>query len=157
MGWIGAPRVREVMASKKKQTERMRADVPSTIARSDDKAVRTYKETLESAEESYPGDPERAHRAAFSSLKHTHEKVGDRWEPKDENGPSDDQAATPSPRNRRSPKKTAEGVNARATKAHLVEVARKLGIKSADRHRKDELVEEIRKANARETARARRS
>jgi ChaB len=144
------------MAGKKQETARMRADVPSTIARSDDKAVRTYKETLESAEKSYPGDAERAHRAAFSSLKHTHEKVGDHWEPKAENGPSDDQAATPAPRNRRSEKPTAEGVNARASKAHLVEVAKKVGITSADKHTKDELVEEIRKANARESAKARR-
>jgi hypothetical protein len=144
------------MAGRKQETERMREDVPSTIARSDDKAVRTYKKTLESAEESYPDDAERAHRAAFSALKHTHEKVGDHWEPKDENGPSDDQAATRAPQNRRSTTPTAEGVNARATKAHLVEVAKKLGIKSADKHKKDELVEEIKKANARETARARR-
>ena len=143
------------MAGKKSETDRMREDVPSTIARSDDKAVRTYKKTLESAEESYPDDPERAHRAAFSSLKHTHEKVGDHWEPKEEYGPSDDQAATPAPRNRRSAKPTAEGVNARATKAHLVEVAKKVGVKSAQKHTKDELVEEIRKANARETAKAR--
>jgi ChaB len=143
------------MASRKQETERMREDVPSTIARSDDMAVRTYKKTLESAEESYPDDPERAHRAAFSSLKHTHEKVGDHWEPKEENGPSDDQAATPAPGNRRSPKPTAEGVDARASKAHLVEVAKKVGVKSAAKHTKDELVEEIRKANARETARAR--
>jgi ChaB protein/Rho termination factor-like protein len=144
------------MASKKQETERMREDVPSTIARSDDEAVRTYRETLDSAERSYPDDAERAHRTAFSALKHTHEKVGDHWEPKSQNGPSDDQAATPAPRNRRSTTPTAEGVNARATKAHLVEVAKRLGIRSAARHRKDELVEEIRKANARETARARR-
>ncbi|WP_250556748.1 ChaB family protein [Pseudonocardia lacus] len=141
--------------TKKQETERMREDVPSTIARSDDKAVRTYKKTLESAEESYPDDPERAHRAAFSSLKHTHEKVGDHWEPKEEYGPSDDQAATPAPRNRRSTKDTAEGVNARASKAHLVEVAEEVGVTSAAKHTKAELVEEIRKANARETAKAR--
>jgi ChaB/Rho termination factor, N-terminal domain len=141
--------------TRKQETDRMREDVPSTIARSDDKAVRTYKKTLESAEQSYPDDPERAHRAAFSSLKHTHEKVGDHWEPKEESGPSDDQAATPAPRNRRSTTPTAEGVNARASKAHLVEVAEKLGVKSAQRHTKDELVEEIRKANARETRKAR--
>ena len=47
------------MADKHEQAEEMRGDVPSTIARSDDKAVRTYKKTLESAEESY-GDGERA-------------------------------------------------------------------------------------------------
>jgi hypothetical protein len=145
------------MASRKQQTERMRKDVPSTIARSDDKAVRTYKKTLESAEQSYPGDPERARRAAYAALKHTHEKVGDHWEPKAEYGPSDDQAANPSARDPRSAEPTAEGVNARASKAHLVEVARKLGIGSADKHTKDELVEAIRKANARETRRARQS
>ena len=141
--------------TKKQETERMREDVPSTIARSDDKAVRTYKKTLESAEESYPGDAERAHRAAFASLKHTHEKVGDHWEPKDENGPSDDQAADPGPAQPPLDRPTAEGVDARATKAHLVEVAKKVGVKSAQKHTKDELVEEIRKANARETAKAR--
>jgi hypothetical protein len=143
------------MAGKEQETERMREDVPSTIARSDDKAVRTYKKTLESAEQSYPDDPGRAHRAAFSSLKHTHEKVGDHWEPKEENGPSDDQAATPAPRNRRSDTPTAEGVNARASKAHLVEVAQQVGVESAQERTKDELVEEIRKANARETRKAR--
>ena len=56
------------MADEHKQAEEMRDDVPSTIARSDDKAVRTYKKTLESAEETY-GDGERAHRTAFAALK----------------------------------------------------------------------------------------
>src|SRR4029450_1444394 len=50
-------RTERLMADKHKQAEDMRDDVPSTIARSDDKAVRTYKETLESAEETY-GDGE---------------------------------------------------------------------------------------------------
>jgi hypothetical protein len=139
--------------AEQKQAEQMREDVPSTIARSDDKAVRTYKKTLESAEDSYPDDPERAHRAAFSALKHTHEKVGDHWEPKDEKGPSDEQAANP--RNLSRPKKTAEGVNANATKAHLVEVARKVGVSGPTKYKKADLVEEIRKANARETRKAR--
>jgi len=152
---VAATKKAQEKAREKKEAERMREDVPSTIARSGDKAVRTYQKTLESAEESYPDDPERAHRAAFSSLKHTHEKVGDHWEPKDENGPSDDQAATTGAQSRRATKDTAEGVNARATKAHLVEVAKKVGVKSAQKHTKDELVEEIRKANARETAKAR--
>ena len=40
------------MPSEHQQAEEMREDVPSTIARSDDKAVRTYKKTLESAEDS---------------------------------------------------------------------------------------------------------
>jgi hypothetical protein len=131
--------------SEHQQAEEMRDDVPSTIARSDDKAVRTYKKTLESAEDSY-GPGERAHRAAFSALKHTHEKVGDHWEPKDEPGPSDAQAAQ---------KGSAEGVDANATKAHLLDVAKKLGLSGVSRMRKDELVDEIRKANARATRKAR--
>jgi activator of 2-hydroxyglutaryl-CoA dehydratase len=36
------------VADKRTQAQQMRGDVPSTIARSDDKAVRTYKKTLES-------------------------------------------------------------------------------------------------------------
>ena len=143
------------MADEHQQAERMRKDVPSTIARSGDKAVVTYKKTLESAEESY-GDGERAHRTAFSALKHTHEKVGDHWEPKDENGPSDEQAEQTGDDSRKRPKKTAEGVDANASKKHLLEVAKKVGVTGTSRMTKDDLVEEIRKANARATDRARR-
>jgi hypothetical protein len=142
------------MPSEHQQAEEMREDVPSTIARSDDKAVRTYKKTLESAEDSY-GDGERAHRAAFSALKHTHEKVGDHWEPKEQAGPSDPQAEQKGADSLKRPKGTAEGVDTNASKAHLVEVAKKLDITGATRMRKDELVDEIRKANARATRQAR--
>jgi hypothetical protein len=142
------------MAGKRKETERMREDVPSTVARSDDKAVRTYKATLESAEETYD-DAERAHRTAFAALKHTHEKVGDHWEPKEENGPSDRRAAQSTKDKRRRPAPTAEGVDANASKAHLVEVARRVGVTGYSRMRKDDLVEAIRKANAKATERAR--
>jgi hypothetical protein len=140
--------------SEHQQAEEMRDDVPSTIARSDDKAVRTYKKTLESAEDSY-GPGERAHRAAFSALKHTHEKVGDHWEPKEEPGPSDAQAAQKGADSLKRPKETADGVDTRATKAHLLDVAKKLGVSGRSRMRKDELVEAIRKANARATRKAR--
>jgi ChaB/Rho termination factor, N-terminal domain len=143
------------MAGKHEEAETMRDEVPSTIARSGDKAVRTYKKTLESAEDRY-GDGERAHRAALASLKHTHEKVGDHWEPKDENGPSDRQAERSGPESREHPSPTAQGVDANATKAHLVDVAKKLGITNPNRLRKDDLVHEIEKANARATSRARR-
>ena len=63
-------------------------DLPSTLQRSDEHAQDIYGETLKSAEQEY-GDGERAHRTAFSALKHSYEKVGDHWEPKDEKGPSD--------------------------------------------------------------------
>ena len=138
------------------EAEAMREDVPSTIARSGDKAVRTYKKTLESAEDSY-GDGERAHRAAFSALKHTHEKVGDHWEPKEEAGPSDPQAERSAPESRDGERPTAQGVDANASKKHLVEVARKVGIERPERSTKKELVEAIMKANARASDRARRS
>ncbi|MFR9806784.1 ChaB family protein [Pseudonocardia sp. RS010] len=143
------------MAGEHEEAEKMRDDVPSTIARSDDKAVRTYKKTLESAEDSY-GDGERAHRAAYASLKHTHEKVGDHWEPKDEAGPSDEQAEKSTPQSR-SDDDTAGGVDAKAKKSHLVDVAKKLDIDDPDGKNKDELVKEIEKANDRETARARKT
>jgi hypothetical protein len=142
------------MADKHEQAERMRKDVPSTIARSGDKAVRTYKETLESAEESY-GEGERARRTAMASLKHTHEKVGDHWEPKDEPGPSDAQAEQHGRAARDRPRATAEGVNARAPKAHLVEVAQRVGVANAEGMTKAELVTAIERANRRATARAR--
>ncbi|MFY1635044.1 ChaB family protein [Solwaraspora sp. WMMB335] len=143
------------MEDKHKQAEQMRKDVPSTIARSDDKAVRTYKKTLESAEESYD-DPARSHRAAYASLKHTHEKVGDHWQPKDGKGPSDPQAAQGTPRSLRQPRRTAQGVDVNASKGHLDDVARQVGIDDPASMNKDDLVRAIEKANARATAKARK-
>jgi hypothetical protein len=143
------------MPDKHEQAEQMRDDVPSTVARSDDKAVRTYKKTLESAEESY-GDGERAHRTAFASLKHTHEKVGDHWEPKEHKGPSDPQAALGTPASRERARPTAQGVDANASQGHLEEVARRVGVDDPESLDRDELVQAIERANARATARARR-
>jgi len=141
------------MVAKKAQAERMRADVPATIARSDDKAVRTWKKTHDSAVQTY-GDGQRAHRAAFAALKNTHEKVGDHWRPKSRSGPSDAQAAKSAPASRR-PGRTAEGVDANASLAHLRAVARELDIAGRSTMSKDELVRAIMQANRRATARAR--
>ncbi|MFG2164911.1 ChaB family protein [Micromonospora chersina] len=143
------------MPDKHEQAEQMRDDVPSTVARSDDKAVRTYKKTLEAAEESY-GDGERAHRTAYASLKHTHEKVGDHWEPKEHWGPSDPQAALGTPASRERGRPTAQGVDANASTGHLEDVARRVGVEDPQNLNRDELVRAIEKANARATARARR-
>ena len=129
------------------------SDIPSTILRSGKKAQDTWSETHDSAVDSY-GEGERAHRTAFSALKHTHEKVGDHWEPKEKNGPSDEQAARG---NRSGDLPTAGGVDANASKKHLQEVARRLDVKGRSKMDKDELVDAIRKANDRETAKARRS
>ena len=101
-------------------------ELPSTLERSSEKAQRTWIETHDAAVEEY-GEGERAHRTAFASLKHSFEKVGDHWEAKDEKGPSDDQAAR-SGAAARSGGPTAEGVDARATKAHLMDVARRLDV-----------------------------
>ncbi|HVL85928.1 MAG TPA: ChaB family protein [Pseudonocardia sp.] len=128
-----------------------RDEMPSTVERSDDKAQRTWAKTYDSAVDTYD-DGARARRTAFASLKHTHEKVGDHWEPKERNGPSDEQAEGPG-RDRDRP--TAGGVDARASKAHLMALARRLDVSGRSNMTKDELVEAIRKANDRETAKAR--
>src|SRR5919202_2016588 len=103
-------------------------EMPSTLKRSPAKAQRTWAKAHDSAVETY-GEGERSHRTAFSALKHTHEKVGDHWEPKDEYGPSDDHAAE----GRTSPKPTQEGVDAHASKQHLYDVAKRLDVPGRSR------------------------
>jgi cation transport regulator ChaB len=119
-----------------------RENLPSTIKRSPKHAQDTYAETLDSAIEQY-GDGERAHRTALSSLKHSFEKVGDHWEPKEQRGPSDEQAAGGVDTNR----PTAGGVDANASKKHLLEVAGRLDVRGRSRMTKAELVDAIQKAN----------
>lgn len=128
------------------------SELPSTLRRSGEKAQRTFAESHDSAAEQY-GDEERAHRVAYAALKHTHEKVGDHWEPKDEYGPSDAQAEG-GVRTRRA---TAGGVDANASKQHLYELAQRLEVPGRSRMTKAELVEALQKANDRSSARARES
>ncbi len=130
--------------------------MPSTLRRSPPKARRTYEDTLRSAEGEY-GDEARAHRVAWSAVKHSYEKIGDHWEAKGARGPSDDQAARPPGAAKRDrPVPTDEGVDARATKAHLLQVARRLGIRGRTRMDKQGLVDAIKEANRRATSAARR-
>ena len=136
-----------------------REDMPSTIQRSGRKAQETWGKTHDSAVESY-GEGERAHRTAFSALKHSFEKVGDHWEEKEggRKGPSDDQAAATGRRARRGAGgDTKGGVDANATKKHLMDLARRLDVRGRSSMTKDELVDAINKANNRQTAKARRS
>ena len=128
-------------------------ELPSTLERSPKKAQETWVKAHDSAVDEY-GEGERAHRTAFAALKHSFEKVGDHWEPKEEKGPSDQQSAKSGAAARRGGK-TAEGVDANASKAHLMDVARKLDISGRSRMTKDELVEAIKKANRRKSAQAR--
>jgi cation transport regulator ChaB len=128
-----------------------REELPSTLRRSPKKAQRTWIKAHDAAVQTY-GEGERAHRTAFSALKHSFEKVGDHWEPKQRKGPSDRQAARGAA-DRDVP--TAGGVDANASKRHLYELAKRLGVRGRSTMTKDELVAAIGKANNRATARAR--
>ncbi|GAA0798304.1 ChaB family protein [Spirilliplanes yamanashiensis] len=127
-----------------------RKDMPSTLKRSPKKAQDTWAETHDSAVEQY-GEGERAHRTAFSAVKHSFEKVGDHWEPKAKKGPSDAKAA--GGRSTKAP--TAEGVDANASKTHLQDLAKRLDIRGRSKMTKAELVDAIKKANRKSTAKAR--
>jgi len=127
-------------------------EIPSTLQRSDDKAQRTFAKAHDSAAEEY-GDEQRANRVAWAAVKHTHEKVGDHWEPKDANGPSDPQAEGGAGTNR----ETHGGVDANASKDHLMDVAKRLDVPGRSSMTKGELVEAIERANDKATAEARKS
>jgi cation transport regulator ChaB len=61
------------------------SELPSTLKRSSAKAQRTFAKAHDSAVEQY-GEGERAHRVAYSALKHSFERKGDRWVPKKRKG-----------------------------------------------------------------------
>jgi cation transport regulator ChaB len=116
-----------------------RKELPGTLERSPKKAQETWIKTHDSAVESY-GEGERAHRTAFSSLKHSYEKVGDHWEEKDEKGPSDEQAAKSGRSARKSRTDTAGGVDVRgSTRDQLYERAKELGVTGRSGMTKQEL------------------
>ncbi|UGY94544.1 ChaB family protein [Streptomyces gobiensis] len=129
-----------------------RQELPSTLERSSEGAQRTWIKAHDSAVEQY-GEGERAHRVAFSALKHSYEKVGDRWQRKERGrkGPSDPKAGRPRQRGGRS----GEGVDEKATKKHLYEVAQELDISGRSQMDKSELLKAIRKANRSQTREAR--
>ena len=129
-------------------------EMPSTLQRSPKKAQETWSKAHDSAVESY-GEGERAHRTAYAALKHEFEKVGDHWEPKKGKGPSDKQAKRSTPQSRGGGKKTAGGVDANASKKHLLDTARKLDISGRSKMSKDELVDAIEHANERQTRKSR--
>ncbi|UWX96984.1 ChaB family protein [Arthrobacter zhaoxinii] len=128
----------------------VKSELPSTLQRSDAKAQDTFAKTYDSAVKEY-GDGERAARTAYASLKHTHEKVGDHWEEKEQNGPSDARAAE----GRNSSRGTAGGVDANASKDHLYELASRLEISGRSKMTKDELVAALQKASEKQTRKAR--
>jgi len=129
-------------------------ELSSTLERSPKKAQRTWIKAHDAAVEEY-GEGERAHRTAFSALKHSYEKVGDHWEAKEEKGPSDKQAARSGGSARKGGGTTAGGVDANASKSHLMEIAKRLDISGRSRMTKDELVAAIQKANDQQTRKSR--
>ena len=126
-------------------------ELPSTLKRSPAKAQRTFAKAHDSAADEY-GDERRANQVAWAAVKHSFEKVGDHWEKKGKKGPSDEQAEG----GRNTNRQTKGGVDANASKAHLMDVAKRLDVSGRSRMTKDELVDAIQKANDRATARARR-
>jgi cation transport regulator ChaB len=118
-------------------------DLPGAIRRSPAKAQRTYAKAHDSAVGVY-GEGERAHRTALAALKHSFQKVGDHWEPKDRKGPSDRQAAKRGTAARRSDSSTAGGVDEYgSTKEELYERAKKLDVSGRSSMTKAELARAI--------------
>ena len=136
---------------RRRDGEPIEEELPSTLQRSGEWAQRTFAAAHDSALEEY-GDEERAYRVGYAALKHTHEKVGDHWEPKARSGPSDRQAAEGGADTSYD---TAGGVDANASRAHLQELARRLQVKGRSTMTKAQLVDALRRANDRETAAAR--
>lgn len=135
-----------------------REKMPSTLKRSPAKAQRTWAKAHDSAVESY-GEGERAHRTAFSALKHSFEKAGDRWVPKKRKGPSDPRAHRGAAAARSGKGETFGGIDyAGHTKQELLARARREGISGATRMDKKELARALARKSRQATraARARR-
>jgi cation transport regulator ChaB len=120
-----------------------KSELPSTLKRSPAKAQRTYSKTHDSAVEQY-GEGERAHRAAYASLKHSFEKVGDHWEPKDHKGPSDPRSMKSTREKREGKGETFGGLDYYgSSKAELYERAQALDIQGRSKMSKRQLARAI--------------
>ena len=129
------------MPKTRKSGEPIKEELPGTIRRSPEKAQRTFAKAHDSAAEQY-GDEERANRVAYNAVKHSYERKGDRWEPKDHKGPSDPRAANP--RARENKGKTYGGVDYYgSTKEELRKRAAELGVRGRSTMTKEELAEAI--------------
>ncbi|MBK8445998.1 MAG: ChaB family protein [Micropruina sp.] len=138
------------MPKTSKRGKPIKGELPTPVQRSDEHARATFAKTYDAAMEQY-GDEGRATATAYASLNHSYEKVGDHWEAKDEPGPSDARAE----RGGLNDQESAGGVDANATKQHLLDLARRLDVKGRSTMTKAELVEALQKANDRATAKAR--
>ena len=150
---MAAPRAGYTGDMPKKGPHGEYAPLPSTLERSPQKAQDTYEDTLEAAEKEYDHDEARAHRVAWASVKHSFEKVGDHWEPKDERGPSDPRSESGGP----DPSGASYGgVDLEGhTKDELLAMARERGAHVTTHMTKAEIASALQHANDRETASAR--
>jgi hypothetical protein len=114
--------------------------MPDTLKRSPSKAQRTWVKAHDSAVQTY-GEGRRAHMTAIAALKHSFQKVGDHWEPKDGKGPSDPRAARG---RRRGGGRSYGGVDVLgSSKAELMNRARNLGVKGRSSMSKEQLADAI--------------
>jgi len=140
------------MPKTSKSGDAKKSELPDTLKKSNEKAQRTFAKAYDSAMEQY-NDEERAHRTAYDALKQTHEKVGDRWKPKEESGPSEaDEPEDDRKRNR--DRDTSGGVDRTATKEHLYERAQELDISGRSKMTKDELIDALEKESNRRTSKS---
>ena len=120
-----------------------RDELPGTLKRSPKKAQETWIKTHDSAVEQY-GEGEQAHRTAFASLKHSYEKVDDRWAPEKEKGPSDPRSKMPTKLAAKGHGETFGGVDFYGnTRKELYERARGLNVEGRSRMTKVELARAI--------------
>ncbi|HEX6472515.1 MAG TPA: ChaB family protein [Streptosporangiaceae bacterium] len=116
-------------------------ELPSTLQRSPKEAQETFAKAHDSAVKTY-GEGQRAHRTAYSALKHKFEKRGDHWVPKDGKGPSDPRAKNP--RARENKGKSFGGVDVEGnSKQELYRRAADLDVQGRSRMSKEELAEAI--------------
>lgn len=139
------------MPKTKKSAKLKKSELPGPVRRSGKKARRTFAKTYVAAMDTYD-DEARASATAYASLKHSFEKVGDHWEAKDEPGPSDARAE----KGGLNSEESAGGVDANATKKHLLELARRLDVPGRSTMTKGELVDALQKANDKANEEARK-
>jgi cation transport regulator ChaB len=119
-----------------------RNELPGTIQRSPQEAQETFAKAHDSAVETY-GEGERAHRVAYSALKHKFEKKGDHWVKKGRKGPSDPRAKDPKAR-KNGKSKSFGGVDVEGhTKQDLYQRAADLKVQGRSSMSKHELAEAI--------------
>lgn len=116
-------------------------ELPSTLRRSPREAQETFAKAHDSAADTY-GEGERAHRVAYSALKHKFEKRGDHWEPKGRKGPSDPRAKNP--QSRRGRGKSFGGVDVEgSSKQDLLRRAKDLDVQGRSKMTKEQLAEAV--------------